>query len=218
LNVQSTQSVKLTVKHKDKQISDQEEIIKQLQYKVQTLKQTCEANLREQEEVSSHLRVQLGNAQEKIASLDTQVKEAVLRNSSAKEELKKLLEIYQTLQQQNVSLQQEKDTLQLNAKKYATDQEILDEVITLRNTVLVKVAEMRNVGVGHAKALQHVRLLREEVDDLKAEKNIDKNTINQLTQKVQELTTYKQMYEQLRQLENVQSPRGTASTAIVYNF
>jgi len=162
--------------------------------------------------MSSHFKVQLSNAQEKIVSLDAQVKEAFLHYSFTEEELKKVNEINITLQQQNVSLQQEINTLQTEATKYATEHEILDKVITLRNTAIEKVAEMRNVGMGHAKALQHVRLLREEVDNLKAEKNTDKNTINQLTQKVQELTTYKQMYEHLRQLETMPSPRGTAST------
>jgi len=73
-----------------------------------------------------------------------------------------------------------------------------------------KVSGMRDIGIGHTKALQNVRLLREEVENLKEERITNQNTINQLTQKVQELEVYKQMYERLHGPPS--SPRGNTLT------
>jgi len=184
------------IKSKNEEIAHQKVTINLLQSEIQIRESSVGSDLNQyHEERYNRMKRELESAQQRIESLDLQLM-AILKNSNV-DEIKKLNDFNKTLQQENASLQQQINTLQILPNKVTSEKLVLDEIITLRDNVMEKVAGMRDIGIGHTKALQNVLLLREEVESLKEERNTNQNTINQLTQKVQELEIFKQMYERL---------------------
>jgi len=98
---------------KNEEIAHQKETIKLLQSEIQILREpSVGTNLNQYHEESYNvMKKELEIAQQRIESLDLQLKESLLNKSNA-EEIKKLNDINKTLQQENTSLQQKINTLQ----------------------------------------------------------------------------------------------------------